>query len=84
MKTYTIAMWNDLLIAVIPDGADLEAAIAAEREKAATPEMTATATHSGLTLTDDPESDDDIVYSGYKMGWLTDETGKSFYYAVRR
>lgn len=67
MTTYTIAFWNDFLVACIPDGADLDKAIREEAERARCPEMEATSVERGLILTDEPD-DDEIIYSGTKMG----------------
>jgi hypothetical protein len=83
-KTYTIAMWNDALVACIPDGQDVNSAVAAEAKKANIPEMTATKVVSGLTLTDTEEDGDDVIYSGVAMGWLSDEAGRTYKYAVLR
>jgi hypothetical protein len=84
MKTYTIALWYDLLIATVPDGADMDAAVAAERERAAIPEMTATSVYKGLVLTNDPLEGDEVVYSGTRNGCLFDEASKPYQFAVRR
>lgn len=84
MTTYTIAFWNDLLIATIPDDGDLDAAVKAESERASIPEMEATSVETGLILTDETEDGDEIVYSDTRTGWLIDENGKTYRYAVKR
>jgi hypothetical protein len=82
-KTYTIATAHDMLIAIVPDGGD----IAAEVERTAA-EAGVTFdqfdTTTGLTLTDEPLADDQIVVYGDKMGRLTDEDGIGYRYAVKR
>lgn len=83
MTTYTIAMDGDMLIACIPDGEDLDAAILMQTDAADCP-LTASAVYTGLTLTDDePEDRSRIVYSGHEMGWLTEEDGTPRDYAIR-
>ncbi len=82
-KTYTIATANDMMIAIVPDGQD----IAAEVERTAA-EAGVTFdqfdTMTGLTLTDEPTADDQIVVYGDKMGRVTDEDGIGYLYAVKR
>lgn len=82
-KTYTIATADSMMIAIVPDGQD----IAAEVERTAaeagvTFEQFDTTT--GLTLTDEPLADDQIVVYGDKMGRVTDEDGIGYLYAVKR
>lgn len=84
-KTYTIALYDGLLVACIPDGADLELALQDEERRArATFNRDGVSTHCGLALTDEPNAEDDVVYSGYALGMLTDANGVTYEYAVRR
>ena len=84
MTTYTIVFWNDLLVATVPDGGDIDAAVSAEAERSGCPEMEATSIESGLTLTNDVIDGDEVMYSGVALGWLENERGENFRYAVRR
>jgi hypothetical protein len=82
-KTYTIATANDMLIAIVPDGQD----IAAEVERTAAESgitFDQFDTTTGLTLTDEPLADDQIVVYGDKMGRVADEDGIGYLYAVKR
>lgn len=87
MTTYTIAyLLGDnasVLLAIVPDGQDVEAAVAAESEKI-NEDLSDYETESGLILTDDePENASQIVWSGHSYGWISDETGRIFQYIVR-
>ncbi|WKB52321.1 hypothetical protein [Eleftheria terrae] len=85
--TYTIATLagTGLLIATAPDGADIEAAIAAEEKMVGeTFDRADINITSGLTLTDDVEEGDAVLYSGFELGELKDAEGRVFRYAVRR
>lgn len=88
MTTYTIVNDSEsgMLLCCLPDGSDLESAIS---------EFTTHANiqsigiddcdvNSGLVLTDDTEDGDQIIYGGNDLGWLTDEFGRTYEYAVRR
>ena len=86
MTTYTLVFCNDLLlVATVPDGGDIEAAVKAE-EKNGNVEFNEDdlTYYKGVTLTDDPEDDDEIIYSGTSCGWLIDEAGTAYEYAVWR
>lgn len=87
MTTFTIAYTTDsgVLLACVPDGADIEAAVAREMEKIGSSDDTPDYTVArGLTLTDEFKDTDRTIYSGYAMGWLTDENAVAYKYAVRR
>lgn len=85
MTTYTLVFCGDLLITTVPDGGDIEAAIKAEEEKAREEYDEDDLTYyKGVILTDDPEDDDEIIYSGTSYGWLVDEAGTAYKYAVFR
>lgn len=82
-KTYTIATANEMMIAIVPDGQDIDAEVARVAEEAGvTFEQYDTIT--GLILIDDPTHFDTIVVHGDKMGRLTDEDGIGYLYAVKR
>lgn len=79
-RTYTIATnYSGMLAACVIDGADIGAAI-----KSIDIDPSECAIVEGLLLVDSPEDGDDVVYSGFQMGRLTDEAGVEFEYAVRR
>ena len=82
--TYTIALHAEsgMLIATEPDGADIDAAIAAE-EKRAGVKFDRITKESGLVLTDEPRDDDDVRYSGHALGHLT-VGDRTWRHAVRR
>jgi hypothetical protein len=81
--TYTIVT-NELLYACIPDGDDVEAALAqAEREGGVTIARDGLTIRAGLTLTNDPAEGDTIAWQGNALGWLTDSEGNAYNYAVR-
>lgn len=84
VKTYTIA-YDECLFACVPDGADLEAELQrVEAEAGITIDRGSLSIESGLHLVDADKEGDDVVWSGNALGWLSDETGRSFEYAVRR
>ena len=84
MTTYTIAVTEaGLLAATIVDGENIQKAIALEEEEAQA-DFGPCDIIDGMTLTDDPQDDDEIVYSGTGLGFLTDENGTTWNYAVRR
>jgi len=82
-QRYDLAFFGDVLVACIPHGSDMDAAIDAECSKAAIdrqkPEVI-----SGVYLTEEPLDTDEVVYSGHQMGWLIDKSGETFRYAVKR
>lgn len=91
MKTYTIA-YRGLLYACVPDGDD--AALERELRDAdsernddsdVAPINRDTVTvETGLILTDEePEDEGRIVWRGHDLGWLTDEDGTAYEYAIR-
>jgi hypothetical protein len=84
VTTYTIA-YDNVLFAVVRDGEDVIAA-AADYAKDAGIEFDAAelAIVDRLTLTDDIEEGDDIVWQGASLGVLTDEGGRAYTYAVIR
>jgi uncharacterized protein (DUF1697 family) len=83
--TYTIATIHDHLIAVVPDGGDIEAAIREEEEKACvTFDRDEIRVTSGCVLTDEIKSGDEVIYAGTGLGFLTDEEGRRWHAAVIR
>jgi hypothetical protein len=84
MTTYTIA-YNEMLLAIVPDGQDIDAAIAEEAEILGE-EPCCYRIETGLTLTDErPEDESRIAWQGnHCTGWLVDEHKRVFDYAVRQ
>lgn len=80
---YTLAFIGDWLVACVPSGHDISKATREECDRAAIdwqePDVI-----TGVHLTDDPRDTDEVVYSGSRMGWLTDDSGRSYRYAVKR
>lgn len=82
--TYTIAITDaGLLAATVIDGGGINSAIAAA-ENEAQADFGPCEIIDGLTLTDDPQDGDAIVYAGHVNGFLMDQNGTSWDYAVRR
>ena len=83
MTTYTLAFSDDLLIATVATGADIDTAIRAEEERAGET-FENIRIINGVTLTDEePDDLDRIIYSGSDFGWLTDESGRTYEYAIK-
>lgn len=86
MTTYTIAFTGDMLIATVPDGANIDAAVREyEAEVGGDCVISDYETEEGLTLTDDePDDRDRIIWNakGGHGGFLM--VGDAIYnYAVR-
>lgn len=86
--TYTIAVMTStgMLLACIPDSGDIEAAVRnVEAEASTTFDRDDLTIESGLTLTDSDDCADtgEVLYSGSAMGFLSDEAGATYKYAVR-
>ena len=85
MTSYTIATFHGKLIATVPDGQELEPAIKREEEASGVEfNREDVYSYSGMTLTDETLDDDAVFWSGHKAGSATDETGRTYHYAVRR
>lgn len=86
MTTYTAAFFDSLVIATVPDGGDIDAAIKDYEEAAgAAFDEDEIFVETGLTLTDDPEDTDEIVFkTGSHTGYLVGADGMSYKYAIRR
>jgi hypothetical protein len=80
-KIYTLAYRGPLLIAVVPDGEDVAKTVAAE-EKRLGQSLAGYETKSGLVLVDTIPTGSTVFWRGHGMGWIKDETGRSFRYAV--
>jgi len=89
MTTYTLAFAGPLLIACVPDGADIEAAVIAEGRRSGFEfdpfDLERLDIERGCILTNDPDAPDCVFFkSGPDAGWLVDEHGTTFAYALRR
>lgn len=91
MKTHTIALWGDWLIATAPDGdtATLAERIADAKSQGIDFDDDDLRIITGLTLIrtiDDEvkaeEAGAEIIYSGTDQGWLEDENGETGYHAA--
>lgn len=83
-KTYTIA-YDECLFACIPDGGDLEAELSRQESEAGIEiDRDSLKIESGLLLVDSAEDGDDVIWSGFSLGRLSNEAGEEFEYAVRR
>jgi hypothetical protein len=80
-KTYTLAYRDGLLIAVVPDGGDVAAAVAAEGKRLKR-RIKGYKTMSGLALVDTIPHGATVFWRGHGMGWIKDETGRAWRYAV--
>lgn len=82
-KRYDLSYFGIYLMACVPHGTDIIAATKAECEKANIDWEEPTIVE-GVHLTDDPRDTDEIVQCGNRIGWLADETGRTYRYAVKR
>jgi hypothetical protein len=84
MTTYTIAIGADMLLATVPEGADIHAAVlaASEHDGFKVPENYDVIRH--CTLTDEPLDEEfyDVAWKSGNSGWLIDETGADWRFAV--
>ena len=89
MTTYTIAVTTEyqdaMLLASCPDDSDIDEAVAKEHAWERDEDEPAWKAISGLIFTDDePDDEDKIVWGpGVDRGWLIDEIGRTYRYAIR-
>ena len=85
-KTYTIATMGDIVIATVPDGGDIYAAVADEAERADIEiDFRDLDVTEGVTLTDEEIDGDQTVFrTGPHTGYLMDEQGRPYALAVIR
>jgi hypothetical protein len=87
MTTYTLAIADIMLLATVPDDAGIAGAVAKEVEDNGLDRHHGPIEYkaiSGCTLTDDePEDSDTIVWHSGNGGWIIDETGRDWRFAVR-
>jgi hypothetical protein len=82
--TYTLAIGGDMLLATVPDGGDIEGAVAREMQMAGARSIPDHETITGCILTDDePEDADRIVWHSGNAGWIADETDRVWRFAIR-
>jgi hypothetical protein len=87
MKTYTIAIYRDLLLGTAPDGSDMESIISnAESHLDITIDRAQVIIECGLVLANKCGDDEDFrwVHRADAFSLLQDESGRVFQYAVRR
>lgn len=82
-KRYDLGYYGIYLMACVPHGADIHAAIEAERVKARLDKEEPTIV-TGVHLTDDPRVTDEIIQAGNRVGYLADEHGREYRFAVKR
>lgn len=81
MTTYTLAIGADVLLATARDGADVRAIVAADPNARYVGNYD---TIAGCTLTDaEPSATDEVVWHSGDGGWIFDENGYSWRFAVR-
>lgn len=81
--TYTLAIGGDMLLATVPDGADIAAAVTAEAAKSGfTPPSYGVVV--GCTLTnEEPDDGAAVVWASGNAGWVIDEAGMDWKFAIR-
>ena len=84
MTTYTIAIGADMLLATVPDGCDIHAAVKTWADESGFDMTTPYDIIRYCTLTDQEMDEDayDVVWKSGNAGWLTDETGSDWLFAV--
>ena len=85
-KLYTLAIGADMLIATVPDGEDIHAAVSREAADNNLGGDLAYQTIDGCTLTDedvDAGSGVVLVWQSGNDGWICDETGKDWRFAIQ-
>jgi hypothetical protein len=81
--TYTLAFNGDLMVACIPDGADMQSALDNYDDVLYVSDVAIT---TGVTLTNTmPDDESSIIHSGHECGWLTNANGSvSYDYAIKQ
>jgi hypothetical protein len=84
MTTYTIAIGADMLLATVPEGDDIHAAIKTWADETGFDLATPYDVIRHCTLTDQEMDEDfyDVVWKSGNSGFLMDETGSTWTYAV--
>jgi uncharacterized protein (DUF1697 family) len=87
--SYTVAILRTdngpMLVAAVPDGDDIEAAIREEEENACvTFDREEMRIVEGCVLTDEIKAGDEVIYAGNRYGFLTDKEGRRYSAAVHR
>ncbi len=84
MTTYTIAIGADMLLATVPDGEDIHAAVERFAEETGYTMTTPFDVIRHCTLTDERLDEEfyDIAWKSGNSGWLIDETGSTWLYAM--
>lgn len=90
MTTYTIALLNDMLMATVVDGSDIEKAVNDEISKIGSVEddsyrgaFSKCEIITGVTLANSEPETGEVVYSGTDAGWLEDENGVNYTVAYK-
>ena len=83
MATYTLAIVDgEMLMATVVDGGDIDAAVEAEASMARIDPPKFDAVY-GCTLTNNEPEDGEYVWKSGNQGWIIDENGREWKYAVR-
>jgi len=85
MTTYTLAIGADMLLATVPDGDDIHAAVQAWADETGFDMTTPYDVIPGCALTDTDFDEEhyDYVWKSGDSGWLMDETGADWRYAIK-
>lgn len=84
-RRYTLAIGADMLLVTVPDGGDIAAAVKAEAVNGNfVDDIPEYKTYSGCELIDgEPPDLDRVVWQSGNCGWIFDETGREWGYAIR-
>lgn len=83
-QRYDLAFFGDLLIACVPHGDDIEAAVRKECSRATIDYQEPRIIEGVYLINDPPRDGDEVVHSGGKLGWPIDINGNFCNYAVKR
>lgn len=81
--TYDVATMGGMILGTVPSGGDLAAVVERTASEGGF-DVPAYEVVRGLTLTDNLEPGEDWAFKSGSEGWLFDETGRDWRFAVRR